>query len=91
MSHSNPGYKQVPTAAEFINESHYDTSLICDLTRYRTPNRVYHEFVVIHTVDAGDHDQWFRFDRVPTASGPSKRSAVTSSKDVAVKDQVSVG
>jgi len=84
----DPGHKMVPSAKEFIGESSYDDSLIYGLTRYRTEGRASHEFVIIHTVDKENHDQWFRFDRAPNMSGFSAHSAVTSAKDAAVKDQI---
>jgi len=79
----------VPTAREFISESSYDSSLIYGLTRYRKEGRAHHEFVIIHTVDKENHDQWFRFDGAANTSGPS-RFAVASSKNVGASDQVSV-
>jgi len=80
-----------PTAKEFMEEPTYDASLIYGFTRYRTEGRAFHEFAIIYSVDKENHDQWFRFDRAPNVSGSSGHSAVTSAKDVAVKDQVSVG
>jgi len=90
VSYSGPGYKQVPTCGEFIGSSYYDTSLICDLTRYRTPNRVYHEFVIIHSVDDQLHEQWFRIDRVPNVSGPFEPFAAALGQDVAAKDRIEI-